>query len=59
MEEMYGQMIKIMCLEKFVMILENKIKVLIWGVCFVCIKCNLIFVVDEKFIMHCKSLLVY
>ena len=32
---MYGQMIKILSLEKSVMILENKIKVLIWGVCFV------------------------
>ena len=37
MEEMYGQRMKILILEKSVMNLENRIRVLFWGVCFVCV----------------------
>ena len=37
MEEMYGQRMKILILEKSVMNLENMIRVLFWGVCFVCV----------------------
>jgi len=37
MEEMYGQRMKILSLEKSVMNLENRIRVLFWGVCFVCV----------------------
>jgi len=37
MEEMYRQKMKFLSLEKFVIILEKRIKVLIWGVCFVCV----------------------
>ena len=37
MEEMDGQRMKIVNLEKSVFISENRVTVLIWGVCFVCV----------------------
>ena len=49
MKEMYGQRMKIMSLEKFVIILENRIKVLIWGVCFVCVLNVILFSLLKKF----------
>jgi len=48
MEEMYWQRMKILSLEKSVMILENRIKVLIWGVCFVCILNVILFLLLMK-----------
>jgi len=48
MEEIYGQMIKILSLEKSVMILENRIKVLIWGVCFICVLNVILFLLLMK-----------